>query len=89
MSQAECARQSQMNEQIDRLKGSMEGLQENITQLTQRLTNVTRVEPESPTITGEKAAEGLVPHANTIRNVTDEIIQHTKILTNLRDRLEV
>ena len=89
MSQPDCARESQMTQQIEKLRGSIEGLQENIQQLTQRLTNVTRLEPEKPTITGEKAAEELVPHANAIRNVTDESVRHTMTLTNLCDRLEV
>ena len=85
----ECARDSQMDQQMKSLNTAVKTLQKNIEQLAQRLVNVLRSEPNTAVVVDEKATQELVAHANAIRTVADDIARTTSIVADLRDRLEV
>ena len=84
-----CAKASQVTEQIGAINAAMESLQAVVTQLEERLTDVSREEIKGDKASNEPPKKELVPLATKIRMATDDVRSQTGRIASLLDRLEL
>ncbi len=87
--QPDCARESQMHQQLDRLRAVVKDLHDGVQAMASALTTVMRTEPSPPSPGTDKIGEELIPHANSVRNIANEIAMANQALIDLRGRLEI